>query len=236
VLGRLVRVPDYALAASAEIADVAMGLAPGVTVEALANGVDTDFFHPVEPALPSGSRIRLMVPRRLFPKNGVEFLIRALPRILAQEEVEALLIGDGPERERLEGLATELGVAHRITFLGKRAHAEMPGLLCSGDLVVIPSLMEATSVAALESMACQLPVWASNVGGLPEIVDEEVGGLFRAGDPEDLAQAVVKGLRAGDLKEKGIRARERVVARWSNQRLARRHLEIYEDLLGRRAP
>ena len=234
LLRRLLRIPDHALAASEEIATVAMDLAPGIEVEALANGVDTTFFRRVEPALPRGDRLRIVVPRRLFPKNGVEYFIRAFPLILKAVEVEAILIGDGPERERLQALAEDLGISHRVSFLGKRAHSEMPGLLSSGDLAVIPSLMEATSVAALEAMACQLPVVASNVGGLPEIVSEEAGGLFEAGNPEALAAAVVRFLEEGDLPGKGALARERVMARWSNDRLADRHLEIYSDLLHRR--
>ncbi len=234
VLRRLLRIPDYVLAASEEIAKVAMDLAPGIEVEALANGVDTTFFRRVEPVLAKGDRPRIVVPRRLFPKNGVEYFIRAFPLILKAVEVDAILIGDGPERERLEALAGDLGVSHRVSFLGKRAHSEMPGLLSSGDLAVIPSLMEATSVAALEAMACQLPVVASNVGGLPEIVSEDVGGLFEAGNPEALAVAVVRFLEEGDLPRKGAMARERVMARWSNDRLVDRHLEIYSDLLHRR--
>jgi len=234
VLGRLVRTADYALAASEEIAAVAMGLAPGVRVEALANGVDTDFFRRVEPTLPGRTRPRLLVPRRLFQKNGVEFFLRALPLILREVEVDAVLIGDGPERARLEELTRESGIQERVTFLGKRAHADMPGLLSSGDLAVIPSLMEATSVAALEAMACELPVLASDVGGLPEIVDHQIGGLCRPGDPSSLAAAVVELLGQGDLQEKGRLARERVVARWSNDRLARRHLEIYRELIHQR--
>ena len=230
-LGAMVRAPDYALAASREIAAVAEGLSPGTPVEALTNGVDTSFFQPAQPALPPSGRPRIIVPRRLFPKNGVEFFVRALPMILREVEAEALFIGDGPERTKLEGLARELGVAGSVRFMGKQPHKEMPGLLSSGSLAVIPSLMEATSVAALEAMACGLPVAASDVGGLPEIVDDSVGGLFPPGDPEGLAATVVRLLKDQELEGKGARARERVVAEWSNLRLAQRHLEIYEGLL-----
>ncbi len=231
ILARLVRAPDHVLAASGEIARVAGGLAAGVPVEALTNGVETSVFRRVEPVLPPSEHPRILVPRRLFPKNGVEFFIQALPLILREAEAEAVLIGDGPEGPRLRALAQELGVDERIRFLGKRPHHEMPGLLSSGTLAVVPSLMEATSVAALEAMACELPVAASRVGGLPEIVDEEVGGLFRPGDPEDMARVVLGLLKSGDLPERGRAARERVLARWSNERLARRHEEIYAGLL-----
>jgi len=230
------RAADANLAASEEIASVARSLAPGVRVEAVTNGVDTAFFRPVPGALPDppSGRRRLVVPRRLFAKNGVEHLVRAMPVIARSMDVEAVLIGDGPERATLERLAAELGVVDRVRFLGARPHSDMPGLLCSGELVVMPSLMEATSVAALESMACERPVAASRVGGLPEIVDDEVGALFEPANPASLAEAVVGLLRGGRLQELGARARERVVARWSNARLVDRHLEVYEDAVARR--
>ena len=234
VLGHFVRTSDYALAASGEIARVAESLAPGTRVEALTNGVETALFRPVEPTLPPTDRWRLIVPRRLFPKNGVEYLVRAMPYIVARADAEAVVIGDGPERERLTALAAELGVADRISFLGKRPNTDMPGLLSSGDLAIFPSLMEATSVAALESMSCGLPVAASRVGGLPEIVDDQVGGLFEPGNPRSLADMVVGLLEGGRLETLGSRARERVVGQWSNDRLAERHLEIYRSLLERR--
>ena len=234
VLGHFVRTSDYALAASTEIARVAEGLAPGTRVEALTNGVETDLFRKTAPTLAPDRVWRLIVPRRLFPKNGVEYLVRAMPYIVRRTEAEAVVIGDGPERARLEALAHELGVGSRVKFLGKKRNDEMAGLLSSGDLAVFPSLMEATSVAALEAMACQLPVAASRVGGLPEIVDDAVGGLFEPADPESLADVVVGLLMSGRLAEMGRVARERVVARWSNDRLAERHLEIYRTLLERR--
>lgn len=236
VFRRLIRGVDHNMSASRELADVARRIAPGRRVEPLTNGVDTELFRPVEPVFPAPGRRRLIVPRRLFAKNGVEYFVRAFPRILEAIDVDAVVVGDGPERASLERLVRELGVDDRITFLGARPHHEMPGILASAELAIFPSLMEATSVAALECMACELPVAASDVGGLPEIVDDDVGALFRPADPEALAATVVELLRSEDLREKGSRARSRVVERWSNDRLAERHLEIYRSLLKGRAP
>jgi len=236
VLRALVRWPDYALAASLEIAEVARRLAPGAVVEPLANGVETERFRPVPPTIARREGERwVIVPRRLVPKNGVDDLIRAIPKVI--EEIPGarfLVVGDGPERGRLEELAAELGASAVIRFLGARAHAEMPGLLASAEIAAFPSRMEATSVAALEALACERPVVATRVGGLPEIVSEEVGTLVEPADPEALARGVVKLLRESDLPAMGRRARERVVARWSNDRLVLRHLEIYDDLVARR--
>ena len=231
VLRRTVQAPDYLFAASTEIAEVGQRLAPGTRVEALTNGVETDLFRPVKPAIPRGDRRRVIVPRRLFEKNGVEYFIRAMPLIAGELDVEALLVGDGPEREKLEALASDLGVSDRVRFLGAQPNSEMASLLCSAELSVFPSLMEATSVAALESLACEVPVAASAVGGLPEIIDDEVGGLFEPADPESLAEKVVELLGQLELPERGKRGRQRVQESWSNQRLADRHLEVYEDLL-----
>lgn len=235
VLRRIIRSADWLLAASEEIRTVALGIYRHARAEALTNGVDTSLFEPGPATLPPRERgYRLVVPRRLFEKNGVEYLIRALPLMRAEADVEAVIVGDGPLRERLERLAAESGVAGAVRFLGARPNLEMPGLLASSDVVVIPSLMEATSIAALEAMSCGRPVAASRVGGLPEIIDENVGVLFEPADAESLAQAVLSLLRHADRRIMGERARKRVVKRWSLERLAKRHVEIYEALLAER--
>jgi glycosyltransferase involved in cell wall biosynthesis len=215
---------------------VAEELARDRRVEAITNGVETDRFFPTQPTRPprDGERV-ILVPRRLFPKNGVEYLIRAVPEIREEiPKVRVLIVGDGPERSRLVELARELGVSDRIEFLGAAPHEAMPGLLASGEIAVFPSLMEATSVAALEAMACGKAVLATEVGGLPEIVDRTVGRLVPPRDPAGLARGVVALLRDPQLVEMGRLARERVVAHWSNARLVERHIEIYEDLIAGR--
>jgi glycosyltransferase involved in cell wall biosynthesis len=236
VLRRIIASADWLLAASAEIRDVALSLYPHPRAEAVTNGVDTQMFAPGAPSLPepAAGRVRVIVPRRLFHKNGVEYFVRALPLVRQQLDVEAILVGDGPEREKLEGVARELDVQSYCHFMGARPNNEMPGLLSSASVAVFPSLMEATSVAALEAMSCGIPVAASNVGGLPEIVDESVGTLFEPANPNDLASKLVALLRRTDLDMTGQRARQRVVESWSNERLARRHVEIYETLLNER--
>ena len=233
ILRRIIRSADWLLAASAEIRDVALSLYAHPRAEALTNGVDTTMFQRVAPSLaePKPGVRRVIVPRRLFHKNGVEYFVRALALIRRQLNVEALVVGDGPEREKLEGVARELGVLEVCHFMGARPNTEMPGLLASAEVAVFPSLMEATSVAALEAMSCELPVAASNVGGLPEIVDGTVGTLFEPANPQDLADKVSALLQRPDLREAGKRARERVVKSWSNERLARHHIRIYETLL-----
>ncbi|MEO5511947.1 MAG: glycosyltransferase family 4 protein [Longimicrobiales bacterium] len=232
ILRSIIKSADWLLAASEELRDTALAVYPHPRAEAVTNGVDTTMFQRVEPSLPAKPGVRrVIVPRRLFEKNGVEYFIRALPLIRRSVPVEALIVGDGPEREKLERLSDDLGVRNAVQFMGSRPNVEMPGLLASSEVAILPSLMEATSVAALEAMSCELPVAASNVGGLPEIVDESVGTLFRPADPDDLAAKVVALLNRPNLKDAGRVARERVATQWSLERLARRHQEIYRQLL-----
>ena len=142
---------DVNLAASSEIAGVAESLAPGSSVESVTNGVETAVFAPTEPTLDAlePGRRRIVVPRRLFEKNGVEYFLRALPLIAERFDVEAVLVGDGPERERLEALARELGIGERVHFLGARPHADMPGILSSAELAVFPSVFRRDNVHQL---------------------------------------------------------------------------------------
>ncbi len=212
IFRRIVREADYLLATSEEIRQVALELFPHSRSETMTNAVDTERFVP---GPSDGSeRRRIIVPRRLFPKNGVEYFVRAMPFILREVDVEAMVVGDGPERERLKQLVEELGVGDRIEFLGAQSNDQMPGLLGEADVAVIPSLIEATSIAALEAMSCELPVAASAVGGLPDIIDGAVGALFEPKNPEALSAAVVALLRRDDLAA-----------------LGREDLEIYSELL-----
>jgi glycosyltransferase involved in cell wall biosynthesis len=227
---RLVLRPAQALlSTSKEIDTVVSRLLPGAFTVPIVNGIDTGTFRPVEPSLPRPpGRFVIVCPRRLVEKNGTEFLVRALPLLRDRVDVTVYVAGDGPLRARVEALARSLGVDDRLVFMGSVANAEMPGVYSSADLVVIPSLIEATSIAALEAMACERLVAASRVGGLPEIIDESVGILFPPGDPEALAEAIVK---ASDMKASagamGRAARTRVEANWSIRSIADVHEDLY---------
>jgi glycosyltransferase involved in cell wall biosynthesis len=229
----LFRPADHMLAASNELADAVRSVMPGRQVECYVNSVNTKVFRRVEPALKNPGKTVLVCPRRLVEKNGVRYAIEALPLIQQDTPAHLYMAGPGPLRAELEELARKLGVADSVTFLGSQTHDSMPGILSSADVIVIPSLMEATSIAALESMACERVIAASNVGGLPEIIDSEIGALFNPADPADIA-AKVKLLLGRDRAAMGRTARERVVRNWSAARLADRHLEIYTALLANR--
>ncbi len=164
ILGRLVAAGDANLAASAEIASVAESLAPDHHVQPVTNGVETSIFQASEPVLPipESGRRRLIVPRRLFEKNGVEFAVRAIPLIIERHDVEAVLVGDGPERGRLEALAGELGVRGPDPFPGGPCACGYAGAVVvrrAGDLPLVDGgdLGRGSGVHGVRDPCCSLP-------------------------------------------------------------------------------
>jgi glycosyltransferase involved in cell wall biosynthesis len=144
-----------------------------------------------------------------------------------------LLAGDGPERERLRRLAVKLGLRERTEFLGDIAHEQVPATLARLDVFAMPSTYEGFGVAALEAEAMEVPVVASAIYGLPDVVDDGVTGLLVP--PKDvpaLAQAILRLLSDEDERRRmGVAARAFVAERYSWQENARQMEALYQELL-----
>jgi len=224
------------LSTSKEIDGVVADLVPGSWTVPIVNGIDTATFKPVSGSLErEAGEFVVVCPRRLVAKNGVEFLIRAMGILKDRMKVRLYITGDGPLAAELGDIAAGLGVTDRVVFMGGVENARMPSVYSSADLVVVPSLVEATSIAALEAMSCERVVAASRVGGLPEIIDERLGFLFEQGRPEAIAETVEKAARRTDMAEMGREARRRVKENWSIGKMTDTHEEIYRKVLGETA-
>ena len=106
-------------------------------------------------------------------------------------KAKLLLVGDGPERSAIEQLVRKLELCHLVTFLGKQEKVEE--LLAVSDLFIMPSESESFGLAALEAMACEVPVISSNAGGISEInIDKQTGFLSDVGDINDMSANAVK--------------------------------------------
>lgn len=158
------------------------------------NGLDLSQFKTsaTAPEGDFGSRPRAIVVSNLIHYKGHEYFLRAWPAVLAQfPTATALLVGDGPMRERLESMARALGVERSVTFLGTRN--DVPALLSASDVFVHPSLQEGYSNAILEAMAAGRPVIAARVGGNVEaIADGETGLLVPPASAEALAAGMLR--------------------------------------------
>ncbi|WP_295045175.1 glycosyltransferase [uncultured Paracoccus sp.] len=129
---------------------------------------------------------------RLVPVKGVSVLIRAFGGI-ARDVPQAVLtiVGDGPERAGLQRLVSHLGLQDRIRFTGARTQQQVAAHMAEADLFVLPSFAEGLPVVLMEAMASGLPVIATDIAGIPELVqDNATGRLVAAGDEAQLAQAI----------------------------------------------
>lgn len=175
-------------------------------VKTIHNGVDLDEFRPASShasqlalrqqlGLPLDARIVVMVARLVAQKNQ-SLLLRVAPEILAAvPSAHFVFVGGGPMEETLRSLAAEMGVARSVTFLGSRD--DVADILRAADVSVLPSLKEGFSNTVLESMACGLPVVASDVGGNREAIDRGVNGYIVDVDRDALGR--VTAVRAGQL-------------------------------------
>jgi glycosyltransferase involved in cell wall biosynthesis len=144
---------------------------------------------------------QLITVTRLIPIKGIAHLITALRLV---NNVKLLIIGDGPERENLERLVQELGLNDDVVFLGWIDHNNLFWeYLQRSTIFVLPSLSEGCPRVLIEAMACGLPIVATRVGGIPEIIDNDVNGiLVPPSDENALAEAIKKILEDTDFQKR----------------------------------
>ena len=173
---------------------------------------------------------RLIAVGRLKAPKDFMTLVRVLAALPA-ESFEALIVGDGPDLPELEAEIRRLGLEDRVELAGERS--DVPELLAASDVFVLSSRSEGLPVSVLEAMAAELPVVASAVGGLAELVEDgETGILVPAGDESALAQALRTLVGDPGLRRKlGAAGRARAEAQFDLDAFRRAHLELYHRQL-----
>jgi len=226
---------DHIIAVSNELASIVRSIVPGKPVTRLTNAVDVEMFQMGEEKMfvrQESSAIRLFYSGHLLHKKGVDVLIRALPDLRFNWNLK--IVGEGPLRDDLDRLIASLNLLEQVEFVGMKPHDEMPVLIKSADIVIIPSRIEATSIAALEAMACGKVIVASDIGGLPEIVQEGWGYLFKAGDAKELARVLNKACEERErFPDMGMKGSEFVRKHYSTKTHCDFHEELYHGLIER---
>lgn len=158
--------------------------------------------------------------------------------ILAKVKKEApdtrlVMVGDGPERSAAYYRAEQLGVENDTIFVGKQAN--ISDYLGVSDVFLLPSELESFGLAALEAQACELPVIATRIGGIPEVVsDGETGYLSDIGDTEKMSRDTVKLLKDEDLRRGfGEKGREQAIARYGSDKIIPQYISFYESILAK---
>jgi N-acetyl-alpha-D-glucosaminyl L-malate synthase BshA len=158
--------------------------------------------------------------------------VEILARVREQGVTARLvMVGDGSERTNAEHRARCLGVYEHCSFVGKQP--KIVDYLSATDVLLLPSEQESFGLAALEAMACEVPVIASRVGGIPEVVtDGENGYLSAVGDVEKMSADAARLLADESQRlEMGRRARESAVSRYNTERVIPQYIEFYERVL-----
>jgi N-acetyl-alpha-D-glucosaminyl L-malate synthase BshA len=162
------------------------------------------------------------------PVDCVEILARVLQRGI---KTRLVMVGDGSERSLAQHRARCLGIEKFCSFVGKQPN--IADYLSVSDVLLLPSEQESFGLAALEAMACEVPVVASNVGGLPEVItDNETGFLSKMGDVEKMSEDAARLLSdETSRREMGMRARESALSRYRTELVIPKYIDFYESVL-----
>jgi N-acetyl-alpha-D-glucosaminyl L-malate synthase BshA len=205
-------------------------------IKVIPNFVDNERFRPDQDgcdraifARPSEKIIMHMSNYR--PVKNTPDVIRIFKLINDQIPSRLVLVGDGPDAPNILRLADELGLKNRVFFLGGQDMVE--NILCKADLFLLPSASEAFGLAALESLACGVPVVGSIVGGLPELVENgKVGYLEPIGDVKAMAQRSLEILSDKNLYSMmAANARKLTIAKFDTKDIVKQYYDFYQEVL-----
>ncbi len=207
-------------------------------ISVINNFVDTELYsrQPCTPfkrqIAPNNEKI-LMHISNFRPVKRVADTIHIFAKVLEKVPSKLVLVGDGPDRVECERLSREIGISDHVRFLGKQS--ALPELLSSADLFLLPSQSESFGLSALEAMSCGVPVVATSMGGIPEvIVHGENGYIAELGDIERMAKYAVELLTNGKKWQVfSEKARERAVSEFRTDLIVPQYEELYQSVINK---
>jgi len=195
------------------------------------NGVSLRNFQGIDPLV--RARPYLFAMGRLVPKKGFNVLLRAFAEVLKRgiKGVDLVIAGDGPEKENLLGLSEELGIKDWVHLTGFLDEARKASALCGARLFICPSLREPFGLVILEAMAAGRAVIASDIDGIPDLIEPEKNGLlFEVGNASMLASHITRLLEGTRSDQMGLEGR-RKAGEYSWGKVTESYLAVYEHLL-----
>jgi N-acetyl-alpha-D-glucosaminyl L-malate synthase BshA len=207
-------------------------------IEVIYNFIDADYYRrsPLasirEELAPRGEKILLHV-STFRPIKRINDCIEVLARLLGMGlKARLIMCGDGPERAEAEALAERRGASEHVIFAGKQPQSRIRDLLSAADLLLLPSQNESFGLVALEAMSSEVPVIATRVGGIPEVVEDGgCGYLFEVGDLEGMARAAFSILTDDQKREElGRRGRQIATSRFASEKIIPQYEALYSSL------
>jgi glycosyltransferase involved in cell wall biosynthesis len=182
--------------------------------------------------------LTILTVARLTRSKGLNYLIRAFKTVTEGfSDVRLMIIGRGEDHNELVALSTALGVADKISFYTDYVPNEkMPMIYNSSDIFVLPSLIEPVGIAAIEALSCGLPIVATNIGGLSDVViNSENGFLVPPGESRTMADKLSFLVKHEDTRKRfGEASRRRALKEFDHLRVAQKTLSVYEELTERK--
>lgn len=218
----------------AEFVEQSIGLDPGKTV-VIPNAVDMQRFADVDPAdlaslgIPPGSIVMITI-GRLEHQKGVDILLDAATRLVPLlPQMHFLIVGEGPDREKLQEKAQSAGIANHVHWAGFRD--DVPQLLAASTALVLPSRWEGMPNVLLEAMAAGKPIIATDVEGVSEMILPDLNGsLVAPGDSQGLGDAIVRLAREPDLISKWGRESQRICQeRFAIRTFVENHVKLFRQ-------
>ena len=197
------------------------------------HGVDPEIYAPGNAVKPTG-KLHIGYVGRVVHYKGIEVLLRAVAGL--PESCELRIIGSGPDEQLYRGLTHELSLQHRVTFSSAVDAGEIPALLRTLDVLVLPSLTqknwkEQFGRVLIEAMSCGVPVVGSDSGEIPEVISN-AGVIVPEGDSDALRQALLKlALDSGLRQQLAEAGRRRVLERFTQEQVARETRQVYADAM-----
>jgi teichuronic acid biosynthesis glycosyltransferase TuaC len=215
------------------------GMQEGVRSTVVYNGTDPNFFSPASSAAPPQRGDEILIVGNLLVSKGHELVLRAMRQLEASfPQLRCRIIGEGPDRVRLEALARELGIARRVQFEGRKSRAEVADAMRACSVFVLPSRHEGLGCVYLEAMACGKPVMACRGQGIDEIIEHRKNGWLVPGwvSPVDGLAELMQGLSAllqsPDLRSRlGASARQTILNGLTLSHQAQRLAQIYGEAI-----
>jgi glycosyltransferase involved in cell wall biosynthesis len=224
------RTPDFVTAISSFLRDRAVRLgAKADRVSIIPNGVDLNSIETKPNPVPN----RIVSVARLSWEKGLDFLIKALPAIKKEfPKTELVIIGGGPLENELKNLVGGLNLSDTIKFSGNQPHERALEEISKAEVFITPSLAEGLGIVFIEAQALGVPVIGTNVGGIPDVIqNEETGILIRSKDSEAISSAIIKVFKNKDLAQKLVRNAKEKIGRFDWDVISNQVSNLYSSLI-----
>ena len=235
VTRRIWRRSSAVVALSENLRDTAAETDPELDIRVISNGISISKFSPkpVSETIDPDRPLRIITVSRLLERKGIQHLLEAIAKPTPLD-VELKIIGTGSYEEQLKNRAAELGLSSRVTFTGFITRDSLPEHYRQAELFALPSQVESFGLVFAEAMASGLPIVATRVGGIPELIHTgEEGILVESANPAEI-RAALETLMANraQLSAMGLAGRRRIEEKYTWEKIAQAYLDIYEEVLG----